>query len=358
MPPPISSELKGRILALGAQKWSSFMIVKELKKQNLDVSRATVQNVLKNNQFTAENQEANGPPAKKKRQPHIWTPTVIKKLKNYIASDNPLTQKEMGRRVGVPQQSVSYLIRNDLDYRKKKKVKVHHLTEAAIAQRKIRALPFYNLICNEQYKDILTMDEAMLPLNYQNGQREFFYQPNNPKNRGKKEPVASKSPSWPKQRMYAAGFGWRGQTRMYIVEAKAKVNAEYFIEHILSPMMLVDVPKLYGADANRVILHMDSARSHIARIVYQWLDDHEIKYFTKDQWLANSPELSPMDFFANGYFKEQMNKRKYSTLKGMLKIAHEEWAKIPLEMFQNSLRTWPDRVMAVHKAHGKQAPKK
>jgi hypothetical protein len=123
-------------------------------------------------------------------------------------------------------------------------------------------------------------------------------------------------------------------------------------------MMLVDVPKLYGADANRVILHMDSARSHIARIVYQWLDDHEIKYFTKDQWLANSPELSPMDFFANGYFKEQMNKRKYSTLKGMLKIAHEEWAKIPLEMFQNSLRTWPDRVMAVHKAHGKQAPKK
>jgi hypothetical protein len=137
MPLPISSELKGRILALGAQKWSSFMIVKELKKQNLDVSRATVQNVLKNNQFTAENQEANGPPAKKKRQPHIWTPTVIKKLKNYIASDNPLTQKEMGRRVGVPQQSVSYLIRNDLDYRKKKKVKVHHLTENTIAQRKI-----------------------------------------------------------------------------------------------------------------------------------------------------------------------------------------------------------------------------
>ena len=88
------------------------------------------------------------------------------------------------------------------------------------------------------------------------------------------------------------------------------------------------------------------------------VDNHDIKYFTKDEWLANSPELSPMDFFSNGYFKSHFAHRKYTTVEGMLKAAHEEWAKIPLEMFRNSFRSWPDRVLAVHKAHGKHSLKK
>ena len=60
-----------------------------------------------------------------------------------------------------------------------------------------------------------------------------------------------------------------------------------------------------------------------------------------------------MDFFANGYFKGQMKKRRYRTMEGMLKAAHEEWAKIPIEMFQNSFKSWPSRVLAIHKNKGK-----
>jgi hypothetical protein len=67
-------------------------------------------------------------------------------------------------------------------------------------------------------------------------------------------------------------------------------------------MMLEDVPRLYGGNAGKVNLYMDSARSHTARIVYKWLDDRGLKYFTKEERLANSLEVLPMDFFANGYF--------------------------------------------------------
>ncbi|OWA51280.1 hypothetical protein BV898_15772 [Hypsibius exemplaris] len=99
-----------------------------------------------------------------------------------------------------------------------------------------------------------------------------------------------------------------------------------------------------------------SARSHTAKPVYEWLDAHKIKYFTKDQWLANSPEVSPMDFFANGYFKSQLAKRKYTCMADMLKAANEKWDAIPKEMFRNALRSWPDRVLAIHKAKGHHAP--
>ena len=43
-------------------------------------------------------------------------------------------------------------------------------------------------------------------------------------------------------------------------------------------------------------------------------------------------------------------------LYGMLKVAKEEWENIPLEMFQDSLSSWSDRVLAIHKAHGHDVP--
>ena len=74
-------------------------------------------------------------------------------------------------------------------------------------------------------------------------------------------PVASKPPRRPKQEMFAAGCSWKGQSHLNVVDSKAKVNAYYFIEKISSPIVLIDVPRLYGADSSNVILHMDSASS-------------------------------------------------------------------------------------------------
>ena len=157
--------------------------------------------------------------------------------------------------------------------------------------------------------------------------------------------------------MFAAGFSWRGPTKLYLIDDDAKVNGEYILERILKPMMLEDVPRLYGADADKVVLHMDSAPLHIKNIVCAWLDLQGMKYLMKDEWLANSPEVPPMDFFANGCFKRQLNKRKYRTFAARLKCASDVWSDILLQMFQNALESWPARVLAVHEARGRHAPK-
>jgi hypothetical protein len=79
-----------------------------------------------------------------------------------------------------------------------------------IVQREERALQFHNLIANGNFKDILTMDEATLPLDFENGERKFFYQSKNPEKRRSIEPLASRAPSFLEQRMFAAGYGWFG----------------------------------------------------------------------------------------------------------------------------------------------------
>ncbi|GAU87706.1 hypothetical protein RvY_00517 [Ramazzottius varieornatus] len=101
---------------------------------------------------------------------------------------------------------------------------------------------------------------------------------------------------------------------------------------------------------------MDSAPAHTAKKVIAWLRSRGIKVITKEEWLANSPDVSPMDFFANGYLKQRLAQRNYTTEKGMIRAAQEEYKKIPLEMFQKSLDSWPARVLAIHKAKGFQAP--
>ena len=196
------------------------------------------------------------------------------------------------------------------------------------------------------------MDEAWLPFNMNNGTTKIYYDSKSLENRREKPPVEVQAPSHPCKRMFAAGFSWRGPTRLYIVENNAKVNGEYFLENILKPMLLDDLPRLYGKDAGKVILHMDSAPSHTKKIVYEWLDTNGFKYFSKEQWLANSPEISPMDYFVNGHLKNELQKRGYESVDGMVKCAKDVWSKIPLEMFKNALKSWPERVLAIHKARG------
>lgn len=91
--------------------------------------------------------EQKGPTAPMKRQLTIpvCIPSNIKRVMNYISCDNPPTPRSMARRVRTSQASIFKITHKNLDQRKKKKVKVHHLTERMITRRKNRTLPFHNV---------------------------------------------------------------------------------------------------------------------------------------------------------------------------------------------------------------------
>ncbi|OQV17408.1 hypothetical protein BV898_08511 [Hypsibius exemplaris] len=57
-----------------------------------------------------------------------------------------------------------------------------------------------------------------------------------------------------------------------------------------------DVPRLYPGEEHKVILHFDSASSHTTPAVYSHFKSKKVKYIGKEDWMANSPDLSPMDF--------------------------------------------------------------
>ena len=103
--------------------------------------------------------------------------------------------------------------------------------------------------------------------------------------------------------MVAIGICWEGQSRPYFVEGKAKINKEYFLENVLQPMVVADMPRLYGDRANEVVLHMDAAPAHMANLCTSQLRNYPQKFIKKAEWPANSPDLAPLDYSVNGTIK-------------------------------------------------------
>jgi hypothetical protein len=100
--------------------------------------------------------------------------------------------------------------------------------------------------------------------------------------------------------MFAAGVSSRGVTGLYFVPQTIKVDHLFFVNKILKSIVEKDIPRLYPGEERKVILHFDSATSHTTPAVYQYLDDHNVKYIRKEEWMSYSPDSSPMDYGPNG----------------------------------------------------------
>ena len=92
---------------------------------------------------------------------------------------------------------------------------------------------------------------------------------------------------FPRAIMFAAGFSWRGQTRFCPIPKDSQITGQVFIKSVLRPILFKNVSRLYGKDGSKVVLHMDSATSHICQETVQWLNDSRTKYITKNQWMLN-----------------------------------------------------------------------
>ena len=94
----VTSEVRGRILALSAQKLSSFMIKKDLSKFSIHVLEWNIRRIVEKASQSTAKKCARGPGRKKRKAAEIKMFTVIKKVDQYTESDNPMVQREMARR--------------------------------------------------------------------------------------------------------------------------------------------------------------------------------------------------------------------------------------------------------------------
>ena len=100
------------------------------------------------------------------------------------------------------------------------------------------------------------------------------------------------------------------------------------------------------------MFHQDSAPSHASIKTLKFLDDRQIAYIKPTEWLANSPDAAPLDYFAWGYLKHQLSKRKASSIASLKRAIVDEVNKMPLETINKALEARPKRVYPIYKAKG------
>ena len=117
----VTSEVRGRILALSAQQLSNFLIRKELLKSNIDVLERNVRRIVEKASQSTAKKCARGPGRKKQKSAEIKMSTVIKKVDQYTESDNPMVQRELPRRAKVSQSTICRIIRKKLGKKSSKR---------------------------------------------------------------------------------------------------------------------------------------------------------------------------------------------------------------------------------------------
>ena len=60
--------------------------------------------------------------------------------------------------------------------------------------------------------------------------------------------------------------------------------------------------------------------------------------------MAHSPDLAPLEDGVNSNFKQNIAARKATTIAGLKKIIHEEWAKFDVGRCRQILSSWSSRV--------------
>src|SRR5277367_4331643 len=102
----------------------------------------------------------------------------------------------------------------------------------------------------------------------------------------------------------------RGVLSLIRVPPKVKVNADYYIEHVLKPLLESEVIKFCGEEACKVFVHHDAAPAHTANKTKAYGQELKTKLgipiIDKEHILVKAPDTSPLDFYGFGYLKHRL----------------------------------------------------
>ena len=346
-------KVEALIKYLSKEGLSSRVIVQRLKGQNISVSKSTVNNVLNNVGIWRQAKLAGLPSPKKRRPMKVATPQVVAKVRFLTSKRNPPSWNQMSRKLKVSPRTIQRIIQR-LNKEKRKKAKVHRLTPAHIQNRKTNCRKLYEkVLAGQRSEFVVTLDEALFGLENCNGERKICYV-----KAGQQVPEdwVVDHENFFESFMVVGAISGRGTLPLIKVPKKTKVNADYYVSHVLKPLVEVHLPRLYPGEMSKVVIHHDKASSHTARKTQDYCrmakDKWGVTIIRNEDIPVKSPDTSPMDFFGFGYLKWQLFGHRPSTAEGVWKLLRRVWAKVDLDLINRTYESWKRRVRAVVKKQG------
>ena len=331
-----TKEQIGQVRTLLDLNWSAAAITRWFKGRGVPISASYVRQI--NRQM--KNPPSPPPSETRGRKPKL-SPMQIRSLTSNLEKEDPPTQKEMAKKYDVHDRTIRRNIKK-LGRKIVVKPKVHAITENTKEIRRIRSWPLYIRLRKNRWMKVITSDEAWFYITGKQCQRSIQYIS---REKRRKDAATRSHVQHPVGVMVWVAFSTDGFFEVHFVDPKVKINRHYYIKKVLTPFA-GEYMKRYP---NRnVLFHQDSAPSHKAKDTVAFLRKCKIPFIKPWEWMSNSPDCSPCDFWLFGYLKSRLSKRNIMTIQGLKNAIREEVKNIPRDMIERALKSWPRRCRYVY----------
>jgi hypothetical protein len=354
MPKILSLETDITIKTLSNEGYQPKIIKDKLKSLGIDVSIRSIYRSIRSIGETRKLREISINKLVFQRQKTARNKENILKVKQLAIKKNPESYRNIQKKVEISLDTIHTIIHNNCGLKTRKKSKVHKLNDSQKQNRKTNCRKLYQRLSGDKCEFVVTLDEAMVYEDYSNGDRNICYIEKN-----KEIPndwCVEKHENFTKGFMIVGVLSGRGPLPLFRVPAKVKINAEFYINNVLKPLIETHLPKLYPQEMHKLFIHHDKASSHTAAKTIQYMEEVKqrigVTFISKSEIPVKSPDCSPMDFFGFGLLKQKLFGRRSSTLNGIWKAVQEEWLKVDVVMAQKVFQNWKRRLRLVAKMSG------
>ena len=78
--------------------------------------------------------------------------------------------------------------------------------------------------------------------------------------------------------------------------------------------------------------------------------EDKMNFMTTKEWIPESPDAAPMDYYVWGYLRQLLWKKKVKDMFGQKHALKDAWNKLPQDLINKALDAWPKRVYKIYKA--------
>jgi hypothetical protein len=144
--------------------------------------------------------------------------------------------------------------------------------------------------------------------------------------------------------MVWGGITLTGRTELVVLRG-GSLTAVRYLRDIVEPHV-VPFAENMGRD---FILQQDNARPHIAGIVRNCFNDHNIEVM---EWPTNSPDLNPIEHLWDTLNKRIREQQPIRNLQHVEELLLQEWELLPQEAISNLIRSMPRRCAELIRVRG------
>lgn len=300
-PVKFSQEQIGEFKAFLDLKWSAFMIIRHFKKKNVFVSKSYLYYLKSSSEKSSDLFSGSKVERKVGGRPSKLNSTQLKKLDMVTKSADPPVLKQLSKEFKVSEGAIRYNLKHKLGKKLVKKPKAHYNSANS---NNTKTIPSFLVAVfapkKQKMENFVTSDEAWFYLSNNNGKRNVQYIS---KGATRKSCEVFTTIRHKKGVMVWMAISARRVFKPIFVNMGAKINKKYYIARVLKPFfkeMLSVYPRY------RVIFHQDSAPVHTANETQKFIRSQKITYVRPHQWLPNSPDAAPCDYWLWGYLKSQI----------------------------------------------------